>query len=461
MDVQILVDNRVSVIDPDIRIKEYAKSLELINPEFVTKERMGLYAKNLPRTIKLYEVRKKNKHEVFIFPFGCLTDIWKICRFEGIFNNELKLHNRAYYESNIKPYKYQECAINKAINTKNGIIVMPCGAGKTQTALEIVARLGLKTLWITHTSDLLSQSKNRAIKLLEIDGNFGEITGGKINIGTHITFSTIQTLSKIDLADLKNEWDCIIVDECHKCVGAPTKLMMFYKVLNSLAARYKIGITATPTRQDGLERSMYAILGPKIYEVTKEDVKENTVPVYIKTQYTEYSPDIYSIVGSDGVINYNKAIEHMVNNTKRNNTIKALIEDIVDNGGSVLVLSDRINHLQTLHNISNPKSVVLSLDKKKDREKTIKRMQDGDLKVLFASYSLAKEGLDIPKLTHIILATPKRDEATVIQSAGRVSRKHENKQNGLVIDLVDNFIIYERMHKERQRAFRKAGYELL
>ena len=118
------------------------------------------------------------------------------------------------------------------------------GSGKTQTALEMIARLGLKTLWITHTIDLLNKSYERAKNNFE-DVGLGKIANGKIGIGTHITFATVQTLKSMDLQSYADTWDCVIVDECHRVCGTPAKAGMFYKVINKLVARYKYGLTAT------------------------------------------------------------------------------------------------------------------------------------------------------------------------------------------------------------------------
>ena len=98
--------------------------------------------------------------------------------------------------------------------------------------------MGFKTLWITHTIDLLNQSYNRAKNNFESVG-LGKIANGRIQIGTHITFATVQTLSKIDLQEYADEWDCIVVDECHRICGTPASAGMFYKVINKLIARYE------------------------------------------------------------------------------------------------------------------------------------------------------------------------------------------------------------------------------
>ena len=89
---------------------------------------------------------------------------------------------------------------------------MPAGAGKTETALELIARIGYRTLWIASTVDLINQSYSRAKNKLDNVG-LGKIIGGRIELGSHITFATIQTLSKMDLSEYVDMFDVVVVDE--------------------------------------------------------------------------------------------------------------------------------------------------------------------------------------------------------------------------------------------------------
>lgn len=74
---------------------------------------------------------------------------------------------------------------------------------------------------------------------------------------------------------------------------------------------------------------------------------------------------------------------------------------------------------------------------------------------------LAKEGLDIPRLDRLILASPHRDKATVVQSVGRIERKHETKTDAVVYDLVDNTQFHQNMFKNRKTIYKKNGNEIL
>ncbi len=275
--MKIIVSNNIRVQEPDKRIKDYAeKQLVLPNPDYLRNERLGYSNYKTPRFLVFYEI---NGNEV-ILPFGCLTDLFKMYPLE-VFENRIVSGKKEKYTSEIELFDYQERVCKKALERKNGIIVMPAGSGKTQTALELIARLGLKTLWITHTIDLLNQSYNRAKDNFE-DIGLGKIVNGKIEIGTHITFATVQTLKSIDLQSYADIWDCVIVDECHRVCGTPAKAGMFYKVINKLVARYKYGLTATPYRNiKGTEKAMYSLLGKPIAELEKEVIGERIVPATI------------------------------------------------------------------------------------------------------------------------------------------------------------------------------------
>lgn len=460
--MNIYVKNKILIKDYDNYIMAYCKNnLEFDNPDFIKKEAMGKWTGNIQRKLVLYE---KIGNDI-VLPFGCLKQIYKDLKNTNTeFKSLIKDSGcNINYKSTVKPYYYQEEAITKGIKAKNGIIVMPCGSGKTQTALEMVARLGKRTLWLTHTQDLLTQSMNRAKACFNLPlSEYGTITAGKVNIGNAITFATVQTMCNIDLKQIKDCFDVIIVDECHKCVGTPTNMMMFYKVLSNLSARYKYGLTATPKRADGLEKCMFAILGDIIYEIPRSAVENTTCPVIVKKVQTDFVPDTDIILASDGTLLYSSLIDNITKDIKRNEKI---IQDLKALDGATLILSDRVEHLETLNKMLNTdkSSVIRASNTKAEKEARKTKLTDlncGKLKYLFATYKLAKEGLDIPNLRYLVMATPQKDETTVTQSAGRVGRKYEGKEQGVVIDYVDNFGMLKGYSKKRDKFYKKLGYLL-
>lgn len=447
--MKIIVSNNIRVQDPDEKIKDYAeKSLVIQNPDYTRNERLGYSNYNTPRFLVFYEI---NGSEL-ILPFGCLTDLFKMYPL-NLFENRIVLGKKVTYRSKIKLFDYQKEVAEKSYLRKNGIIVMPAGSGKTQTALELISKLGLKTLWITHTIDLLNQSYDRAQSNFENVG-LGKIANGKINIGTHITFATVQTLKSIDLQEYADEWDCVIVDECHRVCGTPAKAGMFYKVINKLVARYKYGLTATPYRNiKGSEKAMFSLLGKTIIELEKDVIGDRIIPATIMKVETSFNEIPEDCEDTDGTIKYANLTTALAKDIKRNTLIIDLLYKCKDN--YTLVLTDRVEQMYFLQRSICYGNVIDGKTKKEARENAIQEVREGKERVLFATYGLAKEGLDIPRLDRLILASPHRDKATIIQSVGRIERKFENKAKPICYDLVDPIQYFRSMYKNRKSYYKK------
>lgn len=453
--MKIIVGNIIRIIDAEPIIEKYCKSnLEIDNPQYAQNERLGFPTYNIPRRLYWYEKHGND----YILPFGCFKDIYKLYPIKEDYSLKCLNPNIINYKSNIKLFDYQEKAKNEALKSKNGVIVMPAGSGKTQTALQLISELGLKTLWITHTYDLLNQSFDRAKSNLENVG-LGKIAAGKIDIGTHITFATVQTLVKLDLSQFKNEWDCIVVDEGHRICGTPAQLGMFYKVINALSCRYKYALTATPFRNiKGTEKALFSLIGPIICEVPKEVVSERTIKAEIQPIYTDFKIP-RDAKKTDGTIDYSKLTTFLSEDEDRNEIILDILKECKNN--YTLVLGDRLTQLSYLQEKIGYgvkiDGTMTSKKKKAQREQYIQDMRDGKENLLFATYGLAKEGLDIPRLDRLILASPHRDKATIIQSVGRVERKFEGKKNPLVYDIVDDTQFHNNMFKSRKTIYNRNG----
>lgn len=458
MMMKIKVCEKVKIENPTPTIEKWCKEhLVVDNPDYYKKERMGKWTGNTPRTISLYE---RIGNELWI-PFGCIREIWKFCVRGISWSTDFHEIRPFNYDSHINLYSYQETSVVEALRKKNGILVMPCGSGKTQSGLELIARIGGRALWLTHTQDLLNQSKKRAESVL---GNVGcgMITAGKVDVGNGITFATVQTLCKVNLSQYRDFWDVIIVDECQHCAGSPTKVTQFYKVMSELCARYKIGLTATPHRSDGLEISMFSLLGDIIHEVTREEVAHTTCPIKVSQIPTGWYPTD-DILMSDGTIDYTKVIDSMTHDDTRFKFVSNYINGCI---GGCLVLANRVEYLQRLQKEYIAKSVCLSgagqsKKAKSERKEALRQLNDGEIQCVFATYQLAKEGLDVPNLNYVVFATPEKDETTVVQSAGRVGRKADGKLYGHVIDFIDDFGMYKGWGKKRQNYYKKIGAEII
>jgi superfamily II DNA or RNA helicase len=455
------IGSRLKITDPSPELVAWCKeNLEVPNPEYQKKARMNLWLGNTPRTLILYEVEGNS----IILPFGCLRAILTLL--EGDVVKQFKKPQKVEYGDNVPLYDYQEEAVAVMLINHYGILRSAAGSGKTQMGIALACKLGVRTLWLTHTKDLLTQSKNRAEQYID-PALLGTITEGKVNIGTGITFATIQTMCKVDLDQYRDTWDCIIVDECHRVSGTPTAMTQFSKVLNSLRARHKYGLSATVHRSDGLIKATYAMLGQVVYTVPDEAVSPRvmTVQVLPKGTGVKLSP---AYMNSDGTINYCKMITYLTENEGRN---RIILDDLLDNRNHFnLILSERLDHLRYLYDRLPPelRAVAAVIDGKMtskklkaEREQAIEDMRTGKKRYLFASYSLAKEGLDIPRLDRLYLTTPQKDYAVIVQSVGRIARTFDGKGQPIAYDYVDYIRSLQKSFKKRCTSYRKCGCEIL
>ena len=449
--MKTIIGSDIKIEYPSKEINQWARdNLTVNNPEFTTKLRMNLWLGNTPETLSLYERRD----HTLVLPFGVLNDILPML--SGTIETDFIESEPIDYNANVPLYDYQRDAVCKAMQAYYGIIQSPAGSGKTQMGIALVSKLRKRTLWLTHTKDLLNQSKKRAEQYID-KSLIGTITEGKVNLGTGITFATIQTMCKLDLYKYKHYFDVIIVDECHRVAGTPTTMTQFYKVLNNLSCRHKYGLSATVHRADGMIKATYAVLGKIIHTVSDEEVGDKIMKVGVKVVSTGIAMDL-SCMNTDGTLNYAKMISSLCNNQKRNELIGKCILDNAD--CSSLILSDRLVHLDILYKnlpkeLQEKAVVIKGSTDKTVREKAIEDMRQGKKTIMFASYSLAKEGLDIPRLERLFMVSPQKDYAIVTQAIGRIARTFKGKKDPICYDFVDNSIYFRKCFVKRSTTYKK------
>lgn len=452
----IEVSNTLSVNNPTKELMTWCKkNLVIANPEYAKKARMNLWLGNTPKMLYLYEIRGNT----LVLPFGVLRSLPKSITDKALFVSEFATPIEVDYDTSVPLYDYQEEAVNAMIAAKYGILQSAAGSGKTQMGIALAVKLKRRTLWLCHTLDLIRQSKERA-ELYMSEDLIGTITEGKVSLGKGITFATIQTMCKLDLPQYRDYWDCIITDEVHRVSGSPTAVTQYQMVLNSLSARHKYGLSATVHRADGMIQATYALVGKVAYQVPDEAVADKIMKVGIYPVGTgiEISREA---LNTDGTLNYTKLITYLTGNRTRNELIASCIERRPS-----LILSDRLNHLEELMSLlpeDMQKDAVMVSGKmtskagKAKREQAISDMRSGRKKYLFATYSLAKEGLDIPCLERLYMATPQKDYAIVTQSIGRIARTFDGKADPIAYDFVDNIGYLVKSYKKRCSTYRKNG----
>lgn len=455
--MELTISNEITIHDPtpDVRQWIYDK-LKVPNPEYAKKLQLGLWLGSTPKDLKLYRISGDN----LIIPYGVRKSLFHAFQelntmpYKCVFATNKPVN----YNASIKLYDYQENAVNSLIQSQGGILQSKAGSGKTRMGIATICRMGKKTLWLTHTNELLNQSYNAAAEFID-KKLLGKITAGKIQIADGITFATVQTLSKADLNALRYEWDMIVTDEIHRACGSANKATMFSKVLNNLAARYKYGLSATLHRADGLIKCTYALVGGVAHTVPDDVVNTMRVEIHKKETGVQISRQC---LDTDGTLVYAKLINYLAEKHSRNEQICEDIEELAGKGHSIILLSDRVEHLKRIYDYLfeeyQQDTVILhGKVKKEEREKALEQMRNKEKHILLATYQLAKEGLDVPCLDRLLLATPVKDYAIVVQSVGRIARVCEGKGTPVVYDYVDDIGFLQGMWKKRCTSYRKDG----
>lgn len=335
----------------------------------------------------------------------------------------------------------------------DGIISLHTGGGKTVCALYIASQLRLPTLVIVNNTFLRDQWYDRVRKFLP-NARIGRIQGDAIEVdGNDVIIAMLQTLSmkEIDTASFK-PIGLVIVDECHHIASE-----VFVQALPKVTSKYMLGLSATPTRKDGLMHVAHWFLGPLLY--TSDTGSKQDSDVYVEVyEYKNDDPTFNEIIyNKQGVMFTTLMINKLAQETGRTKWLTEILVDILDESPNrqILVLTDRVQHtkdiLATLPEPWKSKAAVLSQD-----IAAAKRAEFCESKtILIGTYAMCKEGFDVPTLNTLLMATPRPD---IDQIVGRILRveKSERKTHPLIIDIVDPQ--FRRQFQERNGLYKKRNY---
>lgn len=445
------ITNKIYVRNASPELIRWAeRELTVVNPKYDTLMRLGKQDQ-----IARYRIEPNMSLYVksgldLVLPFGCLYAIWNMIK-DSPYKLEL---NQANYIKNREDkitqplYDYQEEAVQKMVEAKGGILIGGCGSGKTNCGIEIIHRIGKNALWLTHTKDLCRQSVQR-IKKLYPNMQVGTITEGKMDmVNNGITVSTIQTLVEIDPDLYKNNFDIVMTDECHHVANSPTLSKMFGKVISRIPARYKYGLTASDKRNDTLTKSMYATVGCNPqgeFEPTWRIAREDANTLTAKHEKVELdTPFSYCMLNDDGTFNFNNLVDYIAFNEERNKIICDRVQELTKENRKQLILCSRVEQCELLNKMLSERGVnsVLLVGKVSNKKRQEILNQKTDWEVIVATVSLAKEGLDVVDLDTLHLVSCLANKSDTVQSAGRIERVKEGKNEPIVFDYVDTKIPY-------------------
>ena len=359
------------------------------------------------------------------------------------------------FQGKLKKETNQDIASAKAIEHLNtfggGILSLPTGYGKTCVSLYILSQLKVKTLIIVHKEFLMNQWKERIEQFLP-DAQIGLIQQNKIDIaGKDIVIGMLQSLAMKEYDSSTFEtFGLTIIDETHHISSK-----VFSKALFNVCTKYMLGLSATPIRKDGLTKVLNWFIGDIFYSVQREN--QTTVEVDIlKFNCDEFSED--PPMNKLGKVALSQVINQLVMIENRNKLILSVIHKKLKEQRKIIILSDRRNHCHTLQTLilddSNLSSYSCGLYMGGMKQEDLKKSEDCD--IILATFSLAHEGLDIPSLDTLILATPKTD---IVQSCGRILRETKGKKNNpCIIDICDSYASLPNQAMKRKKYYKESGF---
>ncbi|QOY37625.1 DEAD/DEAH box helicase [Anaerobacillus isosaccharinicus] len=453
--MKIILDHMLRLVNPHTEIAEWIKKHStFLNPQYFQAQKLGYSTHGIPFEIKLY----REDDNGLTLPRGISLELALLVKKTGfpfLLEDNRLLKSQIDYGSKVQLRNYQAAAVEKLLKYKQGGISAPCGAGKTVILLEAIAQTQQPALWITHTKELAYQAIERAEQVLTIDrSDIGIIGDGKKSLGKKLTVALVQTLGKVDISKIKDNFGCVVIDEAHRMAARS-----FYEVINEFPALYRFWVSATPERSDGLTKIVTGVGGMIVHEIAQSQVP--TIIPKLKLVTTDFSKH------ED---NYSKLITEIVQDANRNELICETILRELEKDDYVLVLSDRLEHLQILRTylkaIKRNLRVALLHGKlkKKEREYIMLQVKNKEVDVLFAT-QLAREGLDLPHLNKLFLVCPKKASGAIQQEVGRIMRPYEGKGKAVVYDFVDvkNGML-EYQAQKRIKTYEKIGingYEII
>lgn len=426
------------------------------NPEFYKAQAMRLSTWDKVRVIGCAE----NYPRHIALPRGCLEAVKELLRDNGI---RLDLNDQCFsgqpldvaFAGTLRTD--QEDAVARMLEFDTGVLCAPTAFGKTVTAAALIARRGVNTLVLVHSTELLKQWQERLQSFLGVGkGIVGTIGGGKAKPTGKIDIAVMQSLSRQgEVSELVEDYGHIIVDECHHLSA-----FSFEKILKSAKVRYVLGLTATPIRRDGQQPIIFMQCGPIRHTAAKPDSAPHDLAIVPRMLTTRI--DVPAEAGIQDVF------RQVASDTGRTQAIAAEIEDCFSQGRKILVLTERTDHLEAIGAALEGQVGNLFMlhgrMTKKQRSRLIDELNTlppDAPRVLLSTGKLVGEGFDYPPLDTLVLAMPVSWKGTLQQYAGRLHREHATKTDVRIIDFVDaGHPALLRMWDKRQRGYRAMGYRM-
>ncbi len=443
-----------SILPPKL-ISYLREELNILNIGYLVKERAGLPTYGEKRFINTIE----QNGESILIPRGFLPDltVWlKENSFTYKISDERLLSDPVRYSSSFTLFPYQETAVSAIAKDDQGILVAPAGSGKTIMGLSIIVKMRRPAIVLTHRRQIYDQWLEQAENGFGIPRRkIGQINGIKKKVELPITIAMVQTLARMgDISSIVSKFGMVIVDECHH---VPAR--MFREVVSKFPAKYRFGLTATPSRKYNDEKLIEAYLGKTLHTISEKEAK---VRKGVRDKNASDS-DIVLVHTTELAVPFGSSLrdfplisKSLSNDSARNTLITEDIKREAALGKKCLVLTERKEHAEMLRAYLRKdfETVLYSGDLSTHRRTLARqKIQSGSFKVLVATGQILGEGTDIANLETLFLAFPVSFHGKLAQYIGRVSREGGPKK---VYDYRDSLVpILEKLWKKRATFYRK------
>ena len=431
----------------------------IANPVFYEKQRFRFSTVNIPRFIFCGE----EHDDKLVLPRGTLHDIDKLVSKAG---GKVEIIDRRPTPATPDLSfigtltAIQNAAVDAMLEHEEGVLVAPPGAGKTVMACAAIVRRRTPTLILVHRKQLLDQWSDRLQKFLGLSKNEIHVLGKARYPDAPVALGMFPTLARSEFPEaLLAKYGHIVIDECHHVPAAS-----FEAAMKRCAARYILGLTATPNRKDGLQKILFLQCGPIRHRIDLDHSEEQSRTVFVR----EFS---LRLPAEKDRLPIHQIWEHLIQSGERNRAIASDVSSALKEQRFCALLSDRKEHLNALESLLRekwPEESVYRIDGSTNQK--LRTAILGNLRaraaeerpfVLLATASLLGEGFDMPELDTLFLTMPISFKGRLIQYAGRLHRFSEKKKSVRIYDYVEpDHPLTAQMYRKRTTAYREMGYSI-
>jgi len=353
---------------------------------------------------------------------------------------------------------HQVMAVNKLLESRQAVAECGTGSGKTiiTAVLSKLTQDYGRSIIVVPSKDLVTQTEADYI-MLGLD--VGVFYGGRKELNKKHTICTWQSLdrlntntknglSELEISDFLKDVVMVLIDECHLTTGQALSKLLSGPFKDT---PLRFGLTGTVPLEPHLKTSIEAMLGETVFSVSASELQDKGFLSNSHISIEQYKD-------SEVHIDWPEEAKYIASNEDLLRNVAARIRELSDSGNT-FVLVDRREAGERLHELI-PGSVFLNGSSKTDvRKEEYTDMNDGDNKVIIATYGIAAVGLNIPRIFSLVLYNPGKSFIRTIQSIGRGLRKAEDKDFVNIVDICTTNKYSAKHLTARKKFYKHAGYE--